>query len=234
MGKITIDQSHQVMAALATNANWTDIDFDLSSLQDAIVRDPKGAGQRFTNFLRNGCRFIFGDPKSITTKPFDPASFLSKDWAIWRGPADGDGLSGEEDIDPRGLALTEIDVSKLRFETNLKKGEKSIKGEEKLRRQKEIANLIRLGGNTFLGLLEDYRANKENSILEWIYRTYKITFLDFMGQVLRYPYGYRYVLYLYRNDGGKWNWSYSWLDYGWNDDNPSACAQVTQDSVSQS
>jgi hypothetical protein len=53
-------------------------------------------------------KFIFGDSKSILTKSFDPVSFLGKGWATWKGPADGDGLSGEEDIDPRSLALSQI------------------------------------------------------------------------------------------------------------------------------
>jgi SAM-dependent methyltransferase len=34
--------------------------------------------------------------------------------------------------------------------------------------------------------------------------------------------GNRYVLYLYRNDDGEWNWNYNWLDNGWNARNLSA------------
>jgi len=40
--------------------------------------------------------------------------------------------------------------------------------------------------------------------------------------ILRNPNGNRYILYLYRNDNGKWNWNYNWLDNDWNTDNPSA------------
>ncbi len=149
---------------------------------------------------------------------------MGKGWATWKGPIDGDGLSGEEDVDPRGLALTEIDISKLIFETNLKKGENSIKGEEKLRRQKEMY-VIRHGGNAFLGLWEDYQANKENSVLEYLYRTQERTFLDFMGQILRSPYGYRSVLYLCRDDG-EWCWYCRWLGRDWDAGDPSACSQV--------
>ncbi len=36
------------------------------------------------------------------------------------------------------------------------------------------------------------------------------------------PNGNRYVLYLYRNDDGRWNWSANWLDNDWNDRNFSA------------
>ena len=56
MGRITTDQSHQVMATLAVNTNWEDIDFSASGLQDLVVRDPKEAGRRFTDFLKNGCQ----------------------------------------------------------------------------------------------------------------------------------------------------------------------------------
>ena len=56
MGLITTDQSHQVMATLALNTNSEDIDFSASGLQDLVVRDPKEAGRRFTDFLKNGCQ----------------------------------------------------------------------------------------------------------------------------------------------------------------------------------
>ena len=35
----------------------------------------------------------------------------------------------------------------------------------------------------------------------------------------RNPNGNRYVLYLYRNDSGKWNWNYNWLDNNWDANN---------------
>ena len=40
--------------------------------------------------------------------------------------------------------------------------------------------------------------------------------------ILRNPSGNRNVLYLYRNDNGKWNWNYNWLGNAWNTDNLSA------------
>lgn len=169
--------------------------------------------------------FIFGDPKSILTnltKPFNSAEFIGKDWATWKGPIDGDGLSGDEDIDPRSMTLTEVELA---FETCLLEGEKSITGEEKLRRLKEKPGFIRFGGTVFYALWLDYQANKENSVLEWIYRNFKISFMDFMGQVLRSPRGRRSVLSLYRLDGGGWRWHYSWLGLQWDADYPSVgCA----------
>ena len=58
MGRITIDQSHSIVAILATNANWEEVDFDEAKLQDLVIRDPKEAGRQFTAFLRNGGRVI--------------------------------------------------------------------------------------------------------------------------------------------------------------------------------
>ena len=160
------------------------------------------------------------------TKPLDPTAFISQGWSVWKGPIDGDGLSGEEDVDPRSLALITLDPAKFLFETCLIGKETSIKGEEKLKRLKEKANLIRFGGNVFLALWEDYQVHKENSILEWLYRTKKITYLDFFGMILRSPGALRCVLYLCRDDGGQWSWVFSWLDDGWNGHDFSWCVQV--------
>ncbi len=52
MGRITLDQSHQVMAVLATNTDWDAVDF--TGLQDSIIRNPKGAGTAFTVWLKSG------------------------------------------------------------------------------------------------------------------------------------------------------------------------------------
>lgn len=57
MGRITTDQSHQVMATLAINAVWDEIDFEQAGLQDSIIRNSKEAGRQFTVFLKNGGRF---------------------------------------------------------------------------------------------------------------------------------------------------------------------------------
>ncbi|MCX6713049.1 MAG: hypothetical protein NTY66_02475, partial [Candidatus Vogelbacteria bacterium] len=68
----------------------------------------------------------------------------------------------------------------------------------------------------------DYQANKENSVLGWLYRTRKITYLDFFGLVLRDPDGRRCVLCLYRHGDGSWLWNYYWLDGDWESERCSA------------
>ena len=214
MKTVSRGQALQVAARVGTQVSWDELDGD--RLQTAVIDlSSEEFGARFTAFLKNDCRFIFGEPKSFLTKPFNPAEFIGKGWTIWKGPIGGDGLSGEEDQDLRSLALTEIELASLFFETCLKKKEKLIKGEEKLRRLKEMPNFIRFGGNVFLGLWLDYQANKENSVLELLYRTRKIKYMDFFGLVLRSPYGRRRVLCLPRDDDGEWNWDYYGLDRDW-------------------
>lgn len=56
MGRITTDQSHSVLATLAMNVNWEEIDFEGARLQDLVIRNPIEAGQQFTAFLKNGGR----------------------------------------------------------------------------------------------------------------------------------------------------------------------------------
>jgi len=65
MGRITTDQSHQVMATLAVNTRWDEIDFETAGLQDRIIRDPQEAGRQFTEFLKNIARMVAGIFKTI-------------------------------------------------------------------------------------------------------------------------------------------------------------------------
>lgn len=53
MGRITTDQSHQIMAALATNTDWTSIDFAEADLQNRIIRNASEAGTLFTEWLKS-------------------------------------------------------------------------------------------------------------------------------------------------------------------------------------
>jgi len=154
--------------------------------------------------------------------PFNPALFIEeKGYSIWRGPTDGDGLSGDEEQDERSLALTEVDLSKIRFETCLKAGKISITGEERLLRLK-AANYIRLDAKIFQALWE----HKDKIPESWKERVNgNIRFIFFDGTVLRGPDGDRYVLYLCWNDDG-WHWNYDWLACGWDANYPSAVLAI--------
>lgn len=222
MGQITADQSQGVMATLMANVNWSSVDFELDNLQNAVRRDPVGVGKRFTAFLKNECRMFNNVQDLFLAKKLDVAKFLGDGWRIWKGPADGDGLTGKEDVDLRSINMSEIELTKFVFKTCIRAGEESITGEEKLRRQKEeMPEFIRFGGSVFLNLWEDYEANKDNCLLEKLHKTFGITYMDFFGLVLRNPHGNRSILYLTRKNGSKWYWDYSVLIYEWTTSNPS-------------
>lgn len=218
MGQITVDQSHTVMATLATNTNWKDIDFEGCGLQDAIIRDPKGVGERFTNFLKNGCRFIFGEMRKLALdKDFNFATFPGLEgYDYWKGPLDGDGITGKETwIDPRSESLTEFDPMAMIFKTCLREQDKSIKGFEKFRRLvEEEPDFIRYDLRVFHALWKDWLEKQENSVLEMFYRTRKVEYLDFMVP-LRRPNGLCFVLYFIRHSHGEWHWDYDWLGRAW-------------------
>ena len=174
--------------------------------------------EEVSNFLRS----IGSILRINRSTPFNPAKFLGEGWSIWRGPADGNGLSGEEDQDRRSLALTEVDLSKVRFETCLHDGESSITGEEKLRRLKEAGH-IRLDAKVFQTLWE----NKDKIPESWKEKTdCNTTFIFFDGTTLRSPDGDRNVLFLYWSGGG-WNWDFRWLHGDWDAHSPSAVLAKT-------
>ena len=149
-------------------------------------------------------------------KPFNPAEFIGKGWSIWRGPADGDGLSGEEEQDNRFLSLSEVDWDKILYETCLNYGESKISGEEKLSRIK-VAGNISLDAAALLSLWYE----EGHKTLKYIQKQKGITYLDAFGTILRDSGGRRYVLYLYWLDG-RWYWNALWLGDYWDDLSPSA------------
>jgi len=133
------------------------------------------------------------------THPLDPIQFLGDGWKM-------------DEQDEQALTLTEVDFSQCLFETCLKEDETCITGEEKLKRLKEAGH-VRLGGNHFLALWQDYQTHKESNVLEKL-AARGTTYLDFFGLILRSPGGDRYVLCLDR-DGDEWYWFYYWLGDDW-------------------
>jgi hypothetical protein len=203
---ISIDQSHSVIQALANNVDWSILDGDM--LQEQIIKNPKEAGKQFTAFLKNGGKVIVDSPRVISIDrsiPFDPTTFIGNGWSI-------------EEQDERAIALTEINLTEVMFDSTLEKGEKSIKGEDKLKRLKEKTNRIRLDAGIFKTLWENQILIPE----KWKEQTNgNTTFIFFDGTVLRDSDGGRCVLCLYWSGGG-WGWDCSWLEDDWGADSPSA------------
>ncbi|MCX6712845.1 MAG: hypothetical protein NTY66_01405 [Candidatus Vogelbacteria bacterium] len=157
-----------------------------ADVQPFIELTPVERGERFAAWIRNGCRLMIGEPKKIKLDHAHPFN-----------PAEFIGNKGWT------TWLGPADGDGLSGEPD-----------QDSREQKEAGH-IRLGGATFLALWLDYQANKENSVLGWLYRTRKIAYLDFMGLVLRDPDGSRYVLCLDRRGDGSWLWYCSWLALDW-------------------
>jgi len=203
---VSIDQSHSVIQALANNLDWSILDGDM--LQEQIIKNPKEAGKQFTLFLKNGGKVIVDSPRVISIDrsiPFDPTTFIGNGWSI-------------EEQDERAIALTEINLTEVMFDSTLEKGEKSIKGEDKLKRLKEKTNRIRLDAGIFKTLWENQILIPE----KWKEQTNRnTTFIFFDGTVLRDSNGDRYVLCLYWN-GGEWYWYCPWLENAWFAYDPSA------------
>jgi hypothetical protein len=136
---------------------------------------------------------------------FNPAEFVGSDWAVWKGPTDGNGLNGVEDRDVREDLLTEVDIIDLLFEDCLQGDSLITRGLMIERAQK--SGKVRLGGKTFLALWQDYQETGRDSFLEHLYKTRGISYLDFIGLVLRHPAGIRSILVLYRTHEGLWKWA---------------------------
>lgn len=148
---------------------------------------------------------------------FDPVTFSGKGWSIWKGPIDGDGLTGEEDRDLREKKIEQFLLAEMLRKVCLKEGETSIKGEEKQVRLKADQKKVRLGLATFLFF------NQNLHLLEWLYKKLGVRYLDFPGLVLRSPGGSRYVFSFCRDDvRGGWSMDLNWLGLGRNDESFSA------------
>lgn len=195
MKTVSLGQVTEIAARFLKDTDWGALEHDV--LQTEVVElSPAELGRRMTAFLRNGCRFLIKGPGSLfidRTKAFDPVAFIG---------TDGDIVEQDE----RALMLTEIDFSKVRFESGLQDGETAIIGEVKLERLKALPE-IRLDARIGQALHEE----KGQTTLRWLYDTYSIAWLELAGTVLRDSDGDRYFLYLGRSGGGKWYRTRYWL-----------------------
>ena len=198
---LDVDQASELKAAFR-RGGWTNAE---------IKRMCEGDNPTLLRrFLNNGCKFVMKGPSTLVIDRANlptPEKFIGADWSIWRGPADGKGLKGEEDQDPRSLTLTEVDFSKAVFDCPLHKGEQYITGEVKLAREKADSK-IRLDFGIAMALFHE----KGQATLRFLHDTYGVTWMEFTGTVLRHSSGCRYFLCLPRGDDGSWHWYCRWLD----------------------
>jgi hypothetical protein len=192
------------MSILANNADWSALN---SEMLQKVIDNPKTVGMQFTLFLKNGGKVIVVEPKIIPINriyAFDPIAFIGQGWKI-------------VEQDERSLALNEIDLSKILFETMLTPTETTITGEDKQKRLKHAGH-IRLDAKIFQTLWENQHLIPES----WKEKVNGNTkYILFDGTVLQNSHGHRYVLYLYWHDG-RWHWYYVWLVDAWYAGRPSA------------
>lgn len=192
MSDITLDVGLALKLKNAFGRNgWTEKNIDDICEGDKLAR--------VLRFVENGYRLSVIGPNTLVidrSKPFDPMKFIGEGWSI-------------VEEDERSLMLTQIDFTKVRFDSGLKEGESRITGEEKLKRLKKKSE-IRLDAEIGQALYEE----KGQTTLRFIHEHYGISWFELAGTVLRDPDGDRYFLYLYRHGDGSWRWSYRWLDSG--------------------
>ena len=148
---------------------------------------------------------------------FDPTKFLGDRFSVWKGPVDGDGMTGVEDRDGRNFMIGTIAFAHVKFETCLEDRGSGIFGEEKLKCLRK-KNILCLGGDAFLSLWLNYKAENKKSILEWLRINRNIVYMDFFGVVLRKKHddlgAMRCVLSL-QYIHNEWNWHVCWLAFNW-------------------
>ncbi|HEY4525318.1 MAG TPA: hypothetical protein VJL39_03050 [Candidatus Paceibacterota bacterium] len=125
-------------------------------------------------------------------RPFNPVDIFGDGWTIWRGPADGKGLEGEEERDERSFTLTELDVGLVEPSVILRNRESYTTSAEQIARIKaEKAEHVRLDPSFAVAL----RNEPEKYPDVW---KGKAIFWD--GLVLRSPDGRQYALYSFWDD----------------------------------
>ena len=142
------------------------------------------------------------------SNPFDPETFIRREWRVWRGPVRGDGLTGELEQDSRSLQVEQIDWSTVRFMNHLWSGEHSLLGEEQLNRLRS-SGAVMLDAKVGQTLYENYLQAGPHSVLEWLRITRNIVSFTIKGTTLRCPAGGRYAMY-FSYDGEVWDWGGCW------------------------
>lgn len=207
MGKIKRISSRQVRSLIASftiDTPWEEIEADAQSF---IEFPPEQKGIIFATFIANNFQIKnAGEQKTIKAKLFNPVKFLGSGWSIWKGPADGDGLSGDEDVCPKASAIKEVELSKVIFKNCMNGDEERISVKEGIDRLNESDDFTGFGLGIFLGFWEDYQIHREFSVLERLHQDFGVWELYFPGTILRNPNGERIIIFLGRTEEGVWDY----------------------------
>lgn len=111
MGRVSREQALEVMAKLATNADWDELD---SVVVQEIIMDPVDSGHEFTRFLANRAR-------------------MQANQVSFRRDMRKEGWKLLENVGRRINSISDLELVSF-----LKSGEDYINGEEMLRRAREL------------------------------------------------------------------------------------------------
>jgi len=117
-------QTHQLSEALQEAGFTKDDVTALGQNRDGILSQLKQVLLGLATIVR-ACF------KLALDKAFNPSEFIGENWKVWKGPADGNGLEGDEDCVKE---LDVVDLEQIVMETHLQGDETSVYGEEKMRR----------------------------------------------------------------------------------------------------
>lgn len=152
------------------------------------------------------------DPRALDPELFTEAAINEmKGTTIWKGPFQGDGLTGPELQDPCALSMKELCREQILFSTGLQGAENAISGDVRWGRFQYLRNggLVLAGAKQFLGLWSDYKRYGPHSMLGWIAAHDHILSFDFLGTLLRGANGKPYILQLFQRDP-RTGWFASW------------------------
>ena len=135
--------------------------------------------------------------------PFKP-TMIGTDWNSWRGPANGDGVNGEEEHDIRSLAMDYLHASRISFKSGISEVGGSLACENRIAQLNSKACIL-LGGGPFQAYRADLQLKGESSVVCALFKFHKLNFMGFPGMMLRSPEGKRYFLFL-RRTPNSWYW----------------------------
>lgn len=175
----------------------------------SALRDAKKDGtvpniDDFRLFLSGKMELIEADKTLIcASPPVDLSASIGHGWKQWHGDIAGEGIDGQPDAEIRRLPknINFAQVCYIPWGTINNHG---ISGDCVLTRLKDTT-YVRLGTEHFAALWQDYHAEKDNSVLEWLRKKRGITFICFAGDVFRDPHGERMILSLVRKET-TWHW----------------------------
>lgn len=218
---MNVRQSAELDFALERNG-WTADDVKKLSTGDMLAK--------ILPFVRGQAEIVLFDQiipmadilKIDRTKPFNPEDLVGKDYRVWRGPKNGNGLEGGKEEDERSLVIAEINPTNILALTGLREGESSLTGEERLARL--IIESIQLDAK----IGETLYREKGQKTLRWLHQTFGVSDFEFLGTTLRRYNGNRCALRLWRHDDGcSWHWNCNPLDYARSSTFPALCLPIS-------